>query len=173
MAFNAKNLTYESKEPAFLRKLKNEYGDRNSDRHERPLARPRKQKDGEDDDDEPTYVDVESNDTLTKAQYEAILEKEEQVISEEQHLKALESNNDDAVTHDVVKSVGSEPPSRKELVVAIGGTGKRRIAKVVGNDGQDQNVEECLQEAKVEKRSRKKSKKIKLSFDDEGTDSHY
>jgi len=171
MAFNAKNLTYESKEPAFLRKLKNEYGGSNSDRHERPSARPRKQKDGEDDDDEPTYVDEESNDTLTKAQYEAILTAE-QVMLKEQHIEPPKAHNDGAVPQDAAEKISNEISSRKELVAAIGGAGKRRIAKVVGDDGTDQNGQERVQDANVGKRSSKKPKKIKLSFNDECTDSH-
>ncbi|MCJ1380021.1 hypothetical protein MMC17_003124 [Xylographa soralifera] len=172
MAFNAKNLKYESKEPAFLRKLKNEYGGSNADRHGSQLARPRKPKDNDDDDDEPTYVDEESNDTFTKAQYEAILMKEEQITLDVQHSKPLKSNNDGPVIHEPAKEVASETSLRKELVAAIGGTGKRRIAKVVGDDGLDQSGEERSQGTTVGKRSTKKSKKIKLSFNDEGMDSH-
>ena len=161
----------ESKEPVFLRKLRNEHGGGNSDRHERTLARPRKQKNCEDDDDEPIYIDEQSNDTLTKAQYEAILKNEEHVNSKEKHSEALISNDDGAVIDDVAKDVVVDPSSKKALIAAIGGTGKRRIAKVIGEDGQDQNGKECLQEASVEKRSMKKLKKIKLSFDDEATGS--
>ncbi|MCJ1402751.1 hypothetical protein MMC11_005972 [Xylographa trunciseda] len=171
MAFNAKNLTYESKEPAFLRRLKNEYGGGNSDRHERPSARPRKQKHSEDDEDEPTYVDEDSNDTLTKAEYEAIL-KEEQVMSEEQHSESLELHNDSKITHDAAVNIANETSTRKELVAAIGGTGKRRVAKVIGDDDLDQNGQELVPETKAGKRSSKKPKKIKLSFNDEGTESH-
>ncbi|MCJ1290741.1 hypothetical protein MMC34_002283 [Xylographa carneopallida] len=171
MAFNAKNLTYESKEPAFLRKLKNEYGGSNADRHESQLARPRKPRNN-DDDDEPTYVDEESNDTITKAQYEAILEKEEQTTLQEQHSEPTISNNEALVTHETTQDVTRDTPPRKELVAAIGGIGKRRIAKVVGDDSLGKNGEVPSHGATVGKRSTKKSKKIKLSFDEEGADSY-
>ena len=62
----------DSNEPAFLRRLRAKHGGGDSARHERPLARPRKQvKDGED--DQPTYVVEGSQDTLSKAEYEALM----------------------------------------------------------------------------------------------------
>lgn len=172
MAFNAKNLTYESREPTFLRKLKSEYGGSNADRHASQLARPRKQKDNDDDDDEPTYVDEESNDSITRAQYEAILKKQEQITLKTEQTETLKSNIAGAVAPYAAKDVASETLSRKELVAVIGGIGKRRLAKVIGDDDLDHNGEERSEGTRVVARSTKKSKKIKLSFDDEGTDSH-
>ena len=165
-------LVLESEEPTFLRKLKSEYGGSNADRHASQLARPRKQKDNDDDDDEPTYVDEESNDTVTKAEYEAILKKEEQATLEKEYSEPAKSDIDGEVAHDAAKDVAIKTLSRKELVAAIGGTGKRRIAKVIGDDGLDQNGEGRSQRTIVGTRSTKKPKKIKLSFNDEDTSSH-
>ncbi len=100
--FNAKNLSYgisfvpmfksqtfakqqpiESNEPSFLRKLRGEFGGTDAVRHERPIPRPRKVMTDGDDEDQPTYVVEESQDTLSKEEYEALVRiKEDDVIGE-------------------------------------------------------------------------------------------
>jgi hypothetical protein len=64
----------ESREPSFLRKLKSQYGG-DQDRHERPIARPRKDR-ADDEDEGPTYVDEASNDTISKEDYEKMINPE-------------------------------------------------------------------------------------------------
>lgn len=186
MSFNAKSLTYgwsvstylacgtdltlESNEPIFLRKLKSEYSGGNSLRHERPLARPRKQYGGNDDDDEPTYVDEESNSTLTKAQYEVMLKPDGNTVPHDEERTALK-------VHDGSEIGGAGPgspivdiPPKKEQVAVIGGSGKRRIAKVFSDEVNNKHGREDRTPAKTEKNFAKRAKKVKLSFDAESAD---
>ena len=160
----------ESEEPSFLRKLKSEYGGRSSVRHERPLARPRKAKRDENDDDAPTYVDEESHDTLTKQQYEAMLKSG--------NVPAMMKKGDVATNAGAVgdgsaeaheskpSSFGEVAPPKTELVAAIGTTGKRRIGKVVGEGVGFNESRGAGTTAASPKKPVKKAKKIKLSFDD-------
>ncbi|MCJ1247338.1 hypothetical protein MMC30_004552 [Trapelia coarctata] len=174
MSFNAKNLTYESKEPSFLRKLKSEYGGNNSGRHERPLARPRKQKGAdEDEDDEPTYVVDGGRDTLTKAEYDALMNPQDEAVSQAKGVRdgeATESANGSAESTRIATDQAEDlpQPAKKEVVATIGGTGKRRIAKVVGDDPEGDEGKEDRKPAASAKKAAKPKKKVKLSFDEEG-----
>ena len=160
----------DSNEPAFLRRLRAKHGGGDSDRHERPLARPRKQvKDGED--DQPTYVVEGSQDTLSKAEYEALMgtandekqDENEPASSPQPDLGADKSaRGGNEVSENVVPA--------KQKTAAIGGSNKRRLAKVVGEDGDDDgepNVEEKGPAPTGKKPKAKKGKKVKLSFDEE------
>ena len=161
----------DSKEPTFLRKLKSEHGGSDSARHERPLARPRKAKDAEDD-DEPTYVDEDSHDTITKLQYEALLRLADEVASDETHSETPNLLNDGVGCDTPAEDVMEGPLPRKEMVATVGVSAKRRIAKVVGN-GEDYHDEASGKEVlatdqkaiTLGKKLAKKPKKVKLSFD--------
>ncbi|KAI9679028.1 MAG: hypothetical protein M1829_001698 [Trizodia sp. TS-e1964] len=161
MSFKAKNLSYELKEPSFLRKLKSEIGGSAEHRHERPLARPRKAKEA-DDDDEPTYVDEESHETITKAEYEVLVAE-----------SAVDRNQKGAAP-DPLKSEGLQPKINDNLAAAglaapeqiadIGARKKRKVGKVVGGD--DEVLKETVDEMpKTSDRTAKKKKKVKLSFE--------
>ena len=158
----------ESREPGFLRKLKSEYGGGNSARHERPLARPRKAKIDENDDEEPTYVDEESHDTLSRQQYEAMLQSKDGMI------KKGDTATDPGVIDEestvpsktTTSSLGEVAPPKMELVAAIGTTGKRRIGKVVGESVAADETRVGETTPVGPKKPAKKAKKIKLSFDD-------
>ena len=160
----------ESNEPTFLRRLKAEYAGGDSARHERPLARPRKQlKDGEDD-DQPIYVVEGSEDILSKAEYEALMEhtndKERDengcASSPQPHIEAgklVEGSNE--VSEDIAPA--------KQKSAAIGGSNKRRIAKVIGEDDNDggPNQGKKTSVPPTKKSKAKKGKKVKLCFDEE------
>ena len=67
----AKDLQYDNSLPPFLQRLHAQNAGRgDQDRHERPLARPKRAKD-HDEDDEPTVVD-EAGETVSKAELEKI-----------------------------------------------------------------------------------------------------
>ncbi|KAL9123369.1 MAG: hypothetical protein Q9187_000096 [Circinaria calcarea] len=149
----------ESSEPSFLRKLKSQYAGADSSRHERPSARPRKQRDSEGD-DEPMYVDEYGRDTITKAEYDAML-------NGEGHTKEDVVEQTSATTENPQESVEeNEQAVRKPVIAAIGALGKRRRGKVVGKG------DEVTDEVKVsttigKKRPLKKAKKVNLSYDEE------
>lgn len=151
----------EANEPAFLQKLRGHYGS-SSGRLERPSARPRKAKDSKDEEeDEPVYVDEESNEVISKEEYKALVQGDEP-----------KENGDDQSTKDPSTAENQgEPKSQSESTGAkqsnlteIGGQKKRKQVKVVGEDNPE--PEEIQPKAPAARKS-KKAKKIKLSFDEE------
>ncbi|KAK2780774.1 hypothetical protein FQN53_000994 [Emmonsiellopsis sp. PD_33] len=169
MSFNAKNLSYDKNEPAFLRRLRGQYGDGSGFRNDRPNPRPTKKRDA-DDDDAPTYVDEESNEVISKEEYEALVKGD----SEDKVAEDAGNNNEDGSNEtkalDTTTSAGEESkaatetpgPKAKQQVAEIGGAKKRKQGKVIGDDATEPD-------AKKPQTSRKPKlkKKIKLSFDDE------
>lgn len=145
----------DSNEPAFLRKLKSQYGGELA-RHERPAARPRKQKTEDDgDDDGPTYVDESNQDTISKEDYEKMLNPETVVDNP----VVVEPNGLDESTASTTESA-----SKKTTEAGIGASNKRRLAKIVGIEDETPSM---VQEGPPRKVVKKKVKKIKLSFDEE------
>ncbi|KAJ5209859.1 hypothetical protein N7449_004238 [Penicillium cf. viridicatum] len=149
---------YDAKQPAFLQKLRGQYGD-NTGRLERPALRPTRLKVNKDDEDEePTYIDEESNEVISKEEYKALVG--------ENGMKGEDEAGDstkDTSTGDQDKSQAELSTSKQNNLTEVGGQRKRKQAKVVGEDKAE--VEE-VQPKETSKKS-KKPKKIKLSFDEE------
>ncbi|KAL8656099.1 MAG: hypothetical protein Q9210_000484 [Variospora velana] len=173
MAFNIKhNLTYESKEPAFLRKLKSEYEGTDSARHQRSLARPKRQRDAVDEeDDEPVYVhETEPNVPMSKADHDALLDasiKKQEPAEEAQRGRSDESVLDLKAPPSVPSAeegVLQEVQPQQQLAV-IGAASRKRSVKVVGDNAPATGVQEsgARSEAKS-KQGLKKVKRPKLSF---------
>ena len=151
----------DSKEPAFLQRLKNQYGN-SSGRLERPVARPRLAK-RDDEDDAPTYVDEESNEVLSKEEYEALVRGDDPQKAGEATDGATSQRREEPSTGDNTTEKTRSTP--KQNVVDVGGPKKRKQAKVVGEEssaGRDQSPPKELASTKP----KGKKKKIKLSFDD-------
>lgn len=189
MTFNAKNLSYgmfpikvcttsltrdtDRNEPTFLRRLRVEHGDGEPARHECPLARPRKHKTSDDDDDEPTYVDGNSQNTISKIDYDTLmnpkkLEKEETSASSSRRSQSLQMEDHATIGNDHLDEI---PPS--QLKASIGGNPKKRLAKVIGDDGKSAHsspngIPPALDSGSISKskKKEKKAKKIKLSFEE-------
>ena len=152
----------ESNEPAFLRKLRSEHGGDGSVRNNHPLARPKKQRSDEEDDG-PTYVDEESHETVTRAEYNALLERNKdasQATSHEQTTSGPKKISTD-------DSPMQERPASKQKMAGIGGLGKKRALKTFGSDNTQPSAEQpkevCEHENKGKNRS---SKRSKLSFEE-------
>ncbi|KAJ5120329.1 uncharacterized protein N7515_009717 [Penicillium bovifimosum] len=149
---------YEAKQPAFLQKLRSQYGD-NTGRLERPALRPTRLKvNNDDDDDEPTYVDEESNEVISKEEYKALVGESG---SKEEGEDAT-SAKDPSTAHEDNPAAAALGPTKQSNLTEVGGQRKRKQVKVVGEDKAE--TEEV--QPKAAKKS-KKSKKIKLSFDEE------
>ncbi|OJD15048.1 hypothetical protein AJ78_04671 [Emergomyces pasteurianus Ep9510] len=165
MSFNAKNLSYDKREPAFLRKLRSEYGDGSGFRNDRPNPRPTKMKDG-DDDDAPTYVDEESNEVISKAEYDALVRGDRDNKTEENSKNIGDENEQTKSGHEGDGDVQGKPQGGKakpkQHFAEIGGAKKRKQAKVIGEDATGEEVRKPSAPRKT-----KLKKKIKLSFDDE------
>ncbi|KAL4887295.1 hypothetical protein BJY04DRAFT_175568 [Aspergillus karnatakaensis] len=161
MAFNAKNLAYDAKEPAFLQRLKGHYGS-TSGGLERPISqRPRRPRD-DNEDDGPTYVDAESNEVISKEDYEALVQGD----SENQAEKPENGTKDqEAGAEEEGKKTKTEGATSKQTLAEIGGPRKRKQVKVVGEDSQDAEVEGWPKDPRPQKPKQKK-KKIKLSFEE-------
>ena len=184
MSYNAKNLSYgmalpkftllsltypETNEPPFLQRLRNQYGD-TSGRLERPIARPRKPKDDNGDDDEPTYVDEESNEVISKEEYESLVRESNQKENADATGDSATQDDSAPKTHTDESTAENEPPTTKQNLAEIGGQKKRKQAKVVGEDNAPEapeSKEEPKEKAASQKPKQKKKKKIKLSFDEE------
>ncbi|TKA67817.1 hypothetical protein B0A55_09051 [Friedmanniomyces simplex] len=162
----AKDLRYDTALPPFLQRLHDQKAGRgDTDRHERPLARPTRAKDPNDDDG-PTVVD-ESGETVSKEEYEK--------------LTAAGAETADAIAHGNVSGEAKDDPAisvsgavpaedgKKGGVMATSGlvTKKRKAAKVVGDEDGDVATK-AASEKKAVAKPRKKAKPIKLAFDEEG-----
>lgn len=148
----------DAKQPAFLQKLRGQYGD-NTGRLERPALRPTRLKvNKDDDDDEPTYIDEESNEVISKEEYKALVGEN----SPKGEGEAGDSAKDTS-TGDQDKSQAELSTNKQNNLTEVGGQRKRKQAKVVGEDKAE--VEEV--QPKATSKKPKKPKKIKLSFDEE------
>jgi Domain of unknown function (DUF4604) len=141
MAFNAKNLHYEKKVPAFLQRLQGQYtGDeRNSAAQQRLQQRPKKLKNDEDDDDAPTYVNEESGEVVGKEEYERLVrgedgeeeEKEDGGIGEE--IGKLTDGDEKGERREKSEKDGGDKLAEQKIA-EIGAGRKRKVGKVVGGD---------------------------------------
>ncbi|EPS44553.1 hypothetical protein H072_1466 [Dactylellina haptotyla CBS 200.50] len=163
-----KNLSYESKEPAFLQRLRAQTA---GIQQERPLNRPKKQRNPEDEEeDEPVYV-LEDNTTLSGKEFEALKDKtvEEAKASEEDHDKA------DGEGKKTSKDSGKDGKDHKarDSVLDVGAKSqKRKIAKVVGaetsgGEEEEKEPEKNKPDAAPKKKKPKSKGKVKLSFGDD------
>ena len=184
MSFNAKNLTYgrscalrddilgiltkylDSNEPMFLRRLRGEYQEDNT-RHERPLARPRKQI--SDEDEAPTYVQEISHDTISKAEFDALVKGVEVEKQESDLLISPATPNDDLERPlETLDKNCHDQASSKQQMAGIGGNARRKLAKIVREDDREEGSQVKVHRLVDEKKpNQKKGKKIKLSFSEE------
>ena len=159
MAFNSKNLQYDKNEPAFLRKLRGEYG---NDRQTFQAARPKRNRLANDEDDGPTMVD-EAGASVSKEDYEAMINGK----SDESESKGFEPETVQAdSSKDGEACQGT--PKEKRKVIDIGAGRKRKQAKVVGeqNEGSEATEDTNEKSVKQSKPTKKSKKKVKLSFDE-------
>ncbi|KAK0260846.1 hypothetical protein LTR91_010701 [Friedmanniomyces endolithicus] len=163
----AKDLSYDTSLPPFLQRLHDQKAGRgDTDRHERPLARPMRAKDSNDDDG-PTVVD-ESGETVSKAEYEKL------TAADAETADATAGGNmvDDTKGDDLEVLMSGALPvedGKKVGVVATSGlvTKKRKAARIVG-EADAEVVVKAAPETKAVAKPKKKAKHIKLAFDDGG-----
>ncbi|CAI6332764.1 unnamed protein product [Periconia digitata] len=156
MSFKAKDLQWDDTQPAFLQRMRAQLAGDGSGRHDRPVARNRKEK-VDDEDDAPTYVMEDTNDSMTKAEYEAMVARKE--AEEEESAKDVGETK-----------ITAPAAAKKDNIAEVGKASKKRKAvKVIGNEGEEDANDSKDLGKKVTKKAKKKGKPIKLSFgDDEG-----
>ncbi|KAK6381862.1 hypothetical protein LTR65_010959 [Meristemomyces frigidus] len=166
----AKDLSYDSTLPPFLQRLHDKSAGRgDTDRHERPLARPKRDKDPNEDDG-PTVID-ETGETLTKEEFAKLTDAQQP----EGDVGGTVTGEVDSGGEAAPLASGALPESkdegkRAEQMTDGMASKKRKAAKVVG-DGEDAPVEMTTaveqDVRKAAKKPKKKAKPIKLAFDDE------
>ena len=181
MAGRNKALQYEASEPAFLRRIREQQGGQDG-RHERQIARPKKAK-ANDEDDAPAYVMEDGSETLSKDDYARLLAKEGQddedgagrmdrPATEDDNVESIgisgklegaEPKASGAIPSDGKDSSSTQPQRIAEASV---GSKKRKLAKAIGSDEQDDDAQQSTGTS-LKKRPKKKGKPIKLSFDDD------
>ena len=118
-------------------------------------------------DDQPTYVLEDSRDTLSKAEYNDLVEHNDKAKEKKTDLP-LSEEEISSTAEDVKQDAHLPYPARtKEHAATIGGSTKRRLAKIYGDDGDELPRSESEDSAPQTKKSKaKKTKKVKLCFDD-------
>lgn len=140
------------------------------------MARPRKQAREGEEDDQPTYVVEDSQDTLSKAEYEALVAADNADKDDENKMPMSAKVRPGIQEAEPKKDKATrEAALVKQQVAGIGGTTKRRLAKVVCDEEEDDDEDEDQvapgksDSGKNSKKTReKKRKRMKLSFDEEG-----
>jgi hypothetical protein len=184
-----KNLSYTTTLPPFLQRLHNTASNSPLDgRHEFTIARPKRARDpNADDEDEPAYVDEETNHTLSKEEYKALISGGGG-NAELQQREAEGGEGAEGGGEGVGKVGGKESAKETERAV-IGVSRKRKAAKVIGGDAEAGSEEEedsgrrktktggvaaipppSTKEKEKDKghgKGKAKGKKVKLSFGDD------
>lgn len=157
----------EAKEPAFLQRLKSQYGGENS--RENPQRRPKRLR-NDDDDDAPTYVEEGSNEVISKEEYDALVRGDDPKDPEadENGTGQTEAASNEAV---LPKTAKGEDLKSRQNVAGIGGPKKRKQGKVVGDEAAGEEEEEGVDRQEQtsvanKPKQKKKKKKVKLSFDE-------
>ena len=150
----------EAEQPAFLRRLRGELTGDDPSRQDRPVPRNKKlQKD--EDEDAPTYVLEDTNQSLTKAEYDALVAgKDDPQKTDGPVDAALETG-----AKDLSKQITKESTTNVSK-----STKKRKAVKVIGsNDDEGEAIADATdkKDAKVTKKPKKKAKTVKLSFGDQ------
>lgn len=129
-------------------------------RHEQPIPR-NKRLNKDDEDDAPTYVLEDTNQSLSKAEYEALVAsddpKEEDTTADGTAAKPEGSEN------------GPEKPTKDNIAEVGKASKKRKAAKIIGEEQQDDKSDKSTKpgDTKVNKKPKKKAKPVKLSFGDQ------
>lgn len=161
----SKDLSYDSSLPPFLQRLHDKNAGRgDTSRHERAIARPKKPK-YPNDDDGPTVVD-ESGETLSKEEFEKLSKPQEPGIEDSENVKG---EVDPAAEP---KASGALPDMKTSDNAVTDGTAtkKRKVAKATCQDDEESAKAEGEAEKgtnKPVKKAKKKSKPVKLAFDEE------
>lgn len=174
-----KNLSYDSTLPPFLQRLQNANADSGlNGRHERAMARPRRARTAQDEEDDmPTYVDEKSGDVVEKDGFAAL-------VSGDKSAKEMQDNDHECKEQKNKAYEAQNADKSIESMAAIGATKKRKIGKVITTTDEVDDANKTTSAAETKRSStfkvasetgnaqkpRKKAKKIKLSFnnDDDG-----
>ncbi|EOA90402.1 hypothetical protein ACJQWK_08068 [Exserohilum turcicum] len=164
MSFKAKDLHFDSSQPAFLQRLRGQLQSGDTARHEHPIARNKRMNKDDDDDDAPAYVMEETNQSLTKEEYDALVSGKDSKENEADAESAAGGAQQNAAS-------GAESRPKDKIAQVGANAKKRKAAKIIG-DGQGDSKDEAERDdykpaAKTTKKPKKKAKAVKLTFGDE------
>ncbi|KIW00174.1 uncharacterized protein PV09_08215 [Verruconis gallopava] len=129
-------LEFDRSQPAFLQRLRLEVSGQVNDQQCRAdqTARPQRPKRLDaDEDDGPTYVMEDTNESLTKAEYEALVRN-----GADSSVGAIDASNPISSSN---SGEAPEKPKSTQNVAAIGATKKRKAARIIGADRLDEDAE--------------------------------
>ncbi|KAG9194251.1 hypothetical protein G6011_04286 [Alternaria panax] len=159
--FKAKDLHFDNSQPAFLQRLRGQLTSGDTARHEQPIARNKRMKKDDDEDDAPTYVMEETNHSLSKEEYDAL-------VSGKDGKDEVETATNEVGKK---KDSGSESQSKDRIAEVGANAKKRKAAKIIGDDRKESNErgEPAVKKSdtKAVKKPKKKAKAVKLTFGDE------
>lgn len=114
-------------------------------------------------------MDEESNDIISKEEYEALVRGDKPSEDDDQSDKDHKDENKSAGQpgEGSRSDTGAETSASKQNIAEIGGPRKRKQAKVIGEDTPAAESEDTTKKDSSGVRKAKQKKKIKLSFDDE------
>ncbi|KAI4107099.1 MAG: hypothetical protein L6R37_001799 [Teloschistes peruensis] len=173
MALNPKNLTYESNEPAFLRKLRGEYGGLDTARHQCQQLRPRKKRDAEEkDEDEPIYVhEGDPHTPISRADYDVLMKVPTTKQSSVKETEVLDTRDIDTTDTEISAFAASEAVDEvhpRQETTTIGGVSRKRAARIIADDDSADEAHPSANISRnVKRQALKQRKKPKLSFQDE------
>ncbi|KAF3046988.1 hypothetical protein E8E12_010031 [Didymella heteroderae] len=159
MSFKAKDLHFDNSQPAFLQRLRGQMQGEDSARHERPTPRNKRLKQ-DDEDDAPTYVLEDTNQSMTKEEYEEFIGKKdtkEGGKSQQEHAADGSTKDESAKPKDKITEVGANAR-------------KRKAAKIISDEqgaDKDEPKDGKKEDTKTVKKPKKKGKAVKLTFGDE------
>ncbi|KAJ4370175.1 hypothetical protein N0V86_008911 [Didymella sp. IMI 355093] len=114
----------------------------------------------DDEDDAPTYVLEDTNQSMTKEEYEEFIGKNDP------------KEDDKSEQEDIIKDLSKDESAKpKDKITEIGAsTKKRKAAKIISDeqeDSKDESKDAKRDDIKTVKKSKKKAKAVKLTFGDE------
>lgn len=152
--------------------MRGESGGVDSVRQERFSQRPRKPKNKDDeDDDAPTYVDEETNDTITREDYEELLKGSEdkpETTGAEGDAETGSGESKEASANSAQANNTADAPKVQEKMAEIGGQKRKKQARVIGGDEDEVAAEDEAprKDSSTSRKPKAKKKKVKLSFDE-------
>ncbi|KAF2225973.1 hypothetical protein BDZ85DRAFT_193029 [Elsinoe ampelina] len=154
MPTKVKGLEYQAEQPAFLQRMRQGVPQA-GEKHERPIPRPKRAK-ADDDEDAPAYVMEDTNESVTKEDYEKLVKGPE---AGDEVASATDSGDKDG------EATADNPMmNRPKVREASLGQKKRKAATAVGQDDEESVRTD---DAPNPKKGKKKGKPIKLSFDND------
>lgn len=154
-------ISTDGSQPAFLQRLRGQLQSGDTARHEHPVARNKRMKKDDDEDDAPTYVIEDTNQSLSKEEYDALVSGKDG------------KGEEDPAGEEAESTKGVENDSKpKDKIAEVGANAKKRkAAKIIGED-QEHGKGEVEQkdkkpDTKAVKKPKKKAKAVKLTFGDE------